>query len=180
MAIRLKSALEQARAGARTDLMTGLLSARAVYDVIQSEIMRLRRYQQPFTAIYIDLDNFEHVNDRFGHKAGDEGLKAITRVIREKLRLTDTFGRMGGDEFFILLPETNAAQATLIAKRMHNLVTEKSGDYHNITVSMGVITCIVAPANPDHLIQLADKQLHLAKQGGKNRIHFAVLATLPA
>ncbi len=180
MAGRLKGALEQTRALARTDLMTGLLSARAVYDIIQSEIMRLRRYQQPFTAIYIDLDNFKHINDRFGHKAGDEVLKAITQVIREKLRLTDTLGRIGGDEFFILLPETNAAQATLITKRLHNLIAEKSGDYQNITVSIGVITCIVAPASPDHLIQLAEKQLHLAKQDGRNRIHFAVLATLPA
>ena len=103
----LRSSLEHEKELARTDSLTGAVNSRVFYDSLQTEINRSQRYKNPFTIVYIDLDNFKIVNDDFGHSTGDQVLRFVVNQVRKHLRKTDVVARLGGDEFALLLPETN-------------------------------------------------------------------------
>ena len=101
---KIKSAMEKEKEYARTDGLTGAYNSRFFYELVAMEIMRLQRYDHPFTLVYFDLDNFKSVNDQFGHIAGDRVLRNVVSCIKTNLRKTDVIARVGGDEFALLLP----------------------------------------------------------------------------
>ena len=112
--------LRRERAISRTDGLTGLLNGRGFYEAAAVELARSTRYRHPLTLAYVDLDDFKPINDRFGHARGDEMLVAVGRAIRKACRSTDVVGRVGGDEFVVLFPETGreAAETALLKRAL--------------------------------------------------------------
>lgn len=171
MANRLRNALDREHDMARQDTLTGLANRRAFYELGEVETERSRRYKRPFTALFIDLDNFKTVNDTKGHEVGDRLLKTVAEILHSRLRTTDICGRLGGDEFAVLLPETGKKSAAIFATELHARLMEamKKHDWP-VTFSIGVATFHTTPESLDELIEKADALMYLVKQGGKNAI----------
>ena len=125
----------------------------------------------------IDVDHFKNINDRFGHDAGDLALKHIVAVLETIGRKMDLLGRFGGEEFVVLLEQTNHEQALVIAQRMRlavqHSVFDLTGQAITMTVSIGIATIQEADQSFDNLLQRADKALYMAKGLGRNRVEFA-------
>jgi diguanylate cyclase (GGDEF)-like protein len=117
-----KNRIEREEILARTDPLTEVSNSRYFYTLAEMEIERLSRYEHPFTVAYMDIDNFKNVNDRFGHRVGDELLVVVANTMQNNLRITDTVARLGGDEFIILLPETKGEGALTIFFRLRQLL----------------------------------------------------------
>jgi len=171
--IRLNRAMEHEKALARTDFLTGALNARFFHELAQMEINRSVRYQRPFTIAFIDVDNFKAINDTFGHTEGDTVLRAIVESIRAHLRRTDIVARVGGDEFVVLLPETNQQTAPIVISNMqHALVQEMNENGWLVTFSIGVLTLTAPQLSVDEMLSRADQLMYVVKNGGKNNIHY--------
>jgi diguanylate cyclase (GGDEF)-like protein len=171
----LRESLNHERNLSRTDHLTGAVNTRAFLELIQSEINRLERYQHSFTVVYIDLDNFKSVNDRYGHLVGDKVLQAIVANIRKRLRKTDTIGRLGGDEFALLLPETGQDAAQVVVKIIHAGVSAAMQLRKlPVTASMGVVTCQGIPPSAETLIKSADELMYSIKNHGKDGIGYSI------
>jgi diguanylate cyclase (GGDEF)-like protein len=159
---------------AHIDFLTGAVNSRFFFDLVNMEIYRSQRYNHPFTIVYLDLDNFKTVNDKFGHITGDQVLRAVANQARTHLRKTDVVARLGGDEFALLLPETNQESAqVVISKIQGGLLVEMQQSNWPVTFSIGVLTCTDAPPSPDELIRLADELMYSVKHGSKNAIKFS-------
>ena len=161
---------------ATTDLLTGLLNRAAFIDRAADEIRRTARFQRPLALLMADLDRFKGINDNYGHAAGDAALRACAKVLREVMRAIDIGGRFGGEEFSLLLPETNCEGATLAAERLRqaveSILVEVGGETIPFTVSIGV--AMLHPEEPlDRLIARADSALYVAKNNGRNRVECA-------
>ena len=171
MASRLRIALNREHDMARMDTLTGLANRRAFYELGEIEAGRSRRYKRPFTALFIDLDNFKIVNDTKGHDEGDRLLKTVAEILHSRLRTTDICGRLGGDEFAVLLPETGEKAAAIFAAELRARLIEAM-EKHGwpVTFSIGVATFHTMPESLDQLIEKADALMYLVKQGGKNAI----------
>lgn len=167
----LHQAIDRERALARTDYLTGVKNDRSFYEQADIELRRSRRHHRPMSIAYIDVDDFKALNDRFGHNEGDSALRAIGAALLRRLRATDVVGRMGGDEFAILLPEAGKGKAIKIVKRLHQLLmAELRGHGWPITLSMGVITCTMAPSEITQLMKEVDALMYEVKRSGKNRV----------
>jgi diguanylate cyclase (GGDEF)-like protein len=167
----LRDTLTQERTLSRTDYLTGAVSRRYFYDLLQMELERLSRYTRPFTLIYVDLDNFKKVNDGFGHAVGDELLRTVVDTVRKRLRTIDVIARLGGDEFAILLPETGRREAEVVVSDMHHLLLDAMrGNEWLITFSIGALTCVTVPGTVDDIVRMADQLMYGVKNGGKNGI----------
>jgi len=167
----LKSTLEHQQQFGRTDFLTGVPNRRSFIEAAKTEISRAQRYGHPLTVIYIDLNNFKMINDRFGHATGDKLLRWLAQAIREKIRETDLLARLGGDEFVILLPETDSEVAELVVQRLQGVsvpVTQEKGGA--MLFSMGVVTFLESPASMEEMLSFADKIMYSAKQDGKTGI----------
>ncbi|MBE0670281.1 MAG: GGDEF domain-containing protein [Anaerolineales bacterium] len=166
--------LEREKEHARTDFLTGAMNTRAFHDLTQSEIDRSLRYQRPFTVAFIDIDNFKTVNDTFGHAFGDMVLRVIVQSIQRNLRKTDTIARVGGDEFALLLPETDTNTAKIaISKMQKKLQEEMMANKWPITFSIGVISLNAPQLSVDDILGLADKLMYSVKNYGKDNIKYA-------
>jgi diguanylate cyclase (GGDEF)-like protein len=173
----LRKAMERERELARRDNLTGAMNSRFFYDLAQMEIDRFQRYEHPFTLAYIDLDNFKAVNDQFGHPAGDQVLRTVVNSAGKYLRKTDVFARIGGDEFVLLLPETNEESARVaLSKIQDGFIEEMRLGNWPITFSIGVLTCSAAPHTTEELVMMADKLMYSVKRDGKNAIKYATYA----
>jgi diguanylate cyclase (GGDEF)-like protein len=156
---------------ARTDALTGLANPRYFNEVLDAELNRSRRYGRVLSLVYVDLDNFKTVNDRWGHAAGDALLVDIAATLRQQLRDADTAARLGGDEFAIVLPETDSDAAQRTAERVHAALgrtAARSG--YPVTASIGVVTCRTAPRSRDHLLHLADELMYSVKRASKDSV----------
>jgi diguanylate cyclase (GGDEF)-like protein len=170
----LRRAMDHERDLAHIDFLTGAVNSRFFFDLVNMEIYRSQRYNHPFTIVYLDLDNFKTVNDKFGHITGDQVLRAVANQARTHLRKTDVVARLGGDEFALLLPETNQESAqVVISKIQGGLLVEMQQSNWPVTFSIGVLTCTDAPPSPDELIRLADELMYSVKHGSKNAIKFS-------
>jgi diguanylate cyclase (GGDEF)-like protein len=159
---------------ARLDQLTGAANRRHFFEVVQAELDRSQRYQRPFTTVYIDLDDFKIVNDKWGHQIGDKLLCAVVERARRNLRKTDFLARLGGDEFIILLPETAEKPARVaVSKLQQALLDEMRNHNWPVTFSIGVLTCLEANLTPDELIAKADALMYSVKKNGKNAVAFA-------
>ena len=160
---------------ALTDGLTGLLNHRAFYERLKQEFERYRRYGSNLPIIIADSDDLKKYNDTFGHPVGDEILRKIGEIFRETSRETDILARYGGDEFVILLPQTNAENTVNMARRMKERIENYEfaiqGKKFNTSISMGIST---VPQDyietPQALFESADRALYQAKRAGKKRI----------
>ncbi len=170
----LKSAMEHEKELARRDNLTGAVNSRLFFELLQMEIDRLRRYGHPFTIVYIDLDNFKIVNDRFGHITGDQVLRTVVGYAKKHLRKTDVIARLGGDEFALLLPETIQESARVaLSKLQVGLLEEMKQNDWPITFSVGVLTCSAAPSEAEEVVKTVDELMYSVKRGSKNAIRYA-------
>jgi len=159
---------------ARTDYLTSVLSSRFFYDLLQTEINRSKRYKNPFTIAYIDLDNFKTVNDELGHSIGDQVLCFVVNRVRKNLREIDVIARLGGDEFALLMPETKQESAQVVlSKLQHDILSGMQQNNWPVTLSIGVLTCINAPHTTDETIKIVDDLMYSVKRGSKNGIKYA-------
>ncbi len=154
---------------ANTDALTGLANRRRVTEVIDAELVRARRYGHAFSVILIDIDHFKRINDRHGHGVGDAVLVALAARAQEVLRDVDMLGRWGGEEFIVVLPETDAAQTLGKARALcAHIAGRPLAGAHRISISCGVAG--VQPGDgADTLLQRADRALYAAKNSGRNR-----------
>jgi diguanylate cyclase (GGDEF)-like protein len=168
---------------AQTDSLTGLANTRSFYEALNREILRLDRYDSPFTLAYADLDQFKSVNDALGHAAGDELLRKIAHALKSSLRDSDLIARMGGDEFAILMPETdrNAAEFALTRafESITAIVQAKAGSLPGIGITIGAIVFLTPPESLDAAVSEADKAMYEGKQAGKGTIKLLTYCTKP-
>ena len=176
----LRGALERETTLARTDYLTGAANARAFHEIAEAEIERMRRYGRPFTIAYMDVDDFKTVNDRLGHSIGNDLLRVLVNAIRKNLRATDTVARMGGDEFAVLLPETDQGSAReVIQKVQGRLSAEMQANEWPVSFSIGVLTCLDPPRSVNSLLKYADDLMYTVKRSGKNDLrHQALIARM--
>lgn len=171
----LKNALKREKELSHTDYLTTASNLRSFYEIVQTEIDRTQRYQRPFTIAYIDVDNFKTVNDKFGHAEGDLVLQTVVNFLKKKLRNSDVVARLGGDEFALLFPETNQESAQTIFNNIHCSLLDEMQKYKwDVTFSIGVLTCEIAPKTTKELIKMADDLMYLAKSDGKNTVKYSV------
>lgn len=152
-----------------TDPLTGLLNRRALLERLDEELGRASRYAQPLSLLLIDVDQLKLLNDRDGHRAGDEALVSVARALAEGSRAADVAARWGGDEFVVLAPNTGADAAVHLAERVRTLLAGAGRAV--VTISAGVATS--SPASPlaaAALVQGADAALFEAKRAGRNRV----------
>ena len=160
---------------ATTDALTGLPNRHHFIEQAEQELIRARRYNKLLSALMLDLDDFKAINDGYGHQVGDSVLCKVGEVCRNRLREVDIIGRMGGEEFAILLPETDVAHALEVAERLRQdiaaaVIPLEHGQVLSISASIGVATLTAADADVDGLLNLADKAMYEAKRGGRNKV----------
>ena len=175
---RIVSLEMELRLLANRDALTGISNRRAILETLQREMDRRSRTQEPTAVIFCDLDHFKRVNDVYGHLAGDDVLREVTRRMTANLRPYDAFGRYGGEELLVVLPNCGTEGALVVAERMRAAVAGAavSTQYGEIavTVSMGVAAAEEpAPTTLAVLLQRADGALYQAKENGRNRITVA-------
>lgn len=166
---------EAAETQARTDFLTGLSNRRHFFDLAGQEVSRAQRYRRPLSLLMLDVDRFKAINDARGHAAGDAVLKEVSALISSHLRDADAVGRIGGEEFAAVLPETDGAQAMQVAERLCAAIAETpiaaaAGEPLRITVSIGLAEMKDRAIGFEALLQEADRALYEAKEAGRNRV----------
>ncbi|HAS88514.1 MAG TPA: diguanylate cyclase [Desulfovibrio sp.] len=169
-----KEAEDKLRKLATTDSLTGLSNRRFFMESAEDALVRSHRYGRDLSLLMMDIDYFKTVNDMYGHDAGDDVLKALSKTGLKILRNIDVFGRIGGEEFSILLPDTGLSGAELVAERLRAEIESKtmntrSGTF-KITVSIGVATLNNDTRTLEHLLKAADLGLYAAKEAGRNQV----------
>lgn len=153
-----------------TDPLTGLLNRRYIEERLLEEIKRSQRQGFSMSFMMLDVDHFKSYNDEYGHPAGDEALKMVAHVIRETLRGADVAARFGGEEFSILLPQTNIEEAATIAERIRGNIEHADFAHRVVTTSIGVASCSAELCVSADLVSAADQALYEAKRQGRNRV----------
>lgn len=183
IAICLENALsqEQLKLLGLTDALTGVNNRRYFDHRCQIEVSQARRHRHPLACLLLDLDKFKRINDTYGHQTGDEVLMSAARIIQTQLRVGDTLARFGGEEFVVLLPQTDIYHARQIAERIRRCIEEEeirtpTGQALGLTISIGLSllpTADAAAGNQalaDRMLAIADKALYRAKHEGRNRV----------
>ncbi len=163
---------------ANTDELTGTMSRRMFMDEFSVEFQRSQRHQRPLAVLMLDLDYFKQINDRFGHACGDHALRATAQACRESLRKEDRLGRLGGEEFAMILPETDPDAALEAANRIRSLIAALNIEAPHrdratpirLTCSIGVACLLGHEANHEELLARADVALYQAKNAGRNQV----------
>ena len=168
----LSRANEEAEKLASTDMLTGINNRRAFTELSNVQVEYCKRHENPVTAIVLDVDHFKTINDKYGHAAGDTALQHLAEILQTITRSSDIIGRIGGEEFAVLLVNTNITEALLVAEKIRNWIADHpvhiGEDYFSMTVSIGVASD--DKYNLELLLNLADKAMYKAKQTGRNRV----------
>jgi diguanylate cyclase (GGDEF)-like protein len=177
---RLRKMQKELERLAHTDSLTGLYNRRIFMQRLEEEVERVRRHGKALSVLIFDLDFFKQVNDTYGHDTGDVVLVAVARLATEAKRVSDVAARLGGEEFALLLPETDQQGAVQLAQRLRsaiekNLYLSTSGTPVRVTASIGVATASAEADEIEKLLSLADRQLYRAKNNGRNRVCSTVL-----
>jgi two-component system cell cycle response regulator len=161
----------------RMTIVDGLTQAhnkRFLFEQLDKEISRARRYVRPLALIMFDLDHFKKINDTFGHIAGDYVLRECSALVRGRIRRDEVFARYGGEEFALLLPETDGPGALKLAEEIRTLIMQHNFTFEHeriaLTVSIGLAQLTDNLRSPEAFIELADRKLYEAKHGGRNRV----------
>ena len=177
---RLHRSLEVERDLARTDTLTGVANTRSFKELAEAELERARRYGRTFTLASLDLDHFKSVNDTLGHAAGDRLIHDAGQAIRRRLRRVDIVARIGGDEFVVLLPETDAAAAAVALEHIRGALQSVADGYGpEVTASFGAVTFVSPPASVEQMLQLADVAMYQAKNASRDRIESMTISREP-
>jgi diguanylate cyclase (GGDEF)-like protein len=170
----LERANEQLAKLSMTDRLTNLLNRGTWENLLDAEFERFIRYKHATSLVMFDIDHFKAVNDKYGHLAGDEVIRHTARVTKEAVRQADSVGRYGGEEFGIILPETNAEGARIICERIRQTIEESEVDTIagpiRYTISMGITQLDSRPDNYMQWLEQADKALYKAKESGRNQV----------
>jgi diguanylate cyclase (GGDEF)-like protein len=168
---RMRLLVEQLQEQAMADALTGLANLRALREVIAHEIERSRRFNHPLALAYMDVDEFKQINDRDGHEAGNRVLVSLASVARATIRSVDTVARVGGDEFVVLMPETDAEAALPLADRLSEAFS-RAVTFHDapVTCSIGLASFERAPESVDQTLAAADALMYEAKAAGGNAV----------
>jgi diguanylate cyclase (GGDEF)-like protein len=176
-AIALKNAhlVEQLQTAANTDELTALMNRRALEERLGAELARSTRHRLDTTIILLDLDNFKLVNDNGGHAAGDDLLQAVGRLLKEQCRQPDVVGRLGGDEFLVMLPMTSPREAMVLVGRVQAGLAALAalGQGRPVTVSIGIAAAPGHGTTVSSLMAAADAAMYKAKRAGGNRAEVA-------
>ena len=172
----LSTTLAETHDAATTDKLTGIANRPAILAALFSEVERAGRYDRPLAVAFVDIDLFKTVNDTYGHEAGDVVLRDVAGTLRANLRTTDTLGRYGGEEFMVILPETDAVAAAALAEKLRQLVgaARHQIDGHgtvSITVSIGVAIGVGRTLRVEALVRDADAAMYSAKALGRNQVY---------
>jgi diguanylate cyclase (GGDEF)-like protein len=171
---RLKVALEHERNLSRSDATTGVANTRAFFEWSAEEIERARRYHRPITFVYVDCDDFKVVNDRHGHAVGDEMLREVATALKDVVRDLDLVARVGGDEFVVVLTETDRTGAQVVVGRLREgLLGAMARRGWPVTFSMGVASFMAGVTSVEDALHKADDLMYFAKRRGKNTVEFA-------
>ncbi|MBY6260834.1 diguanylate cyclase [Azospirillum sp. 412522] len=169
---------------ATTDALTGSLNRRRFLERGAEEFTRSRRYDRPLSVVMLDIDHFKRVNDTYGHATGDEAIRSTVRACKETLRACDLIGRLGGEEFAVVMPETPPVNAYAAAQRLRQAIAAKpvrieaGGELH-LTVSLGLSWLNGTDTGIEPLLARADAALYRAKNAGRNRVEVEPQITLP-
>jgi diguanylate cyclase (GGDEF)-like protein len=185
VAIETGRLLQEAHWLAITDELTGLFNHRQFYRQLEQELKRTQRYDRPLSLIMLDVDRFKPYNDLNGHLAGDEALRLIAARLQNNTRGADIVARYGGDEFGIILPETDPRQALVQAERIRMAIEssvpggQEASDRNRLTVSLGVACLGADMRKAEDLVRAADEALYCAKAAGGNRTSVSKSCDLP-
>jgi two-component system, cell cycle response regulator len=177
--LRLEEQLMQARqqmeALAMHDSLTGLLNRRAIEEYAEAEFNMAGRKERALSVILLDIDHFKNINDQFGHKFGDHALQQVAKILTEDLRNYDRIGRWGGEEFILILPDTQLKDAGTVAERVRVRTAEmqislENGESFSVQISLGAACTAGQFPTLTKLIDAADQALYQAKQTGRNRV----------
>jgi diguanylate cyclase (GGDEF)-like protein len=176
---QLITALSQLKEQSSRDALTSIFHRGAIMDFLKNTLEKDARKKQPTTVILADIDHFKHINDTYGHITGDTVLKEVSKSLTSHLRSYDCVGRYGGEEFLIILGETNTTDALLITERIRQAISElkfeRDNDRFSLTMSFGV-SCsdnILHKKTEETLLLEADSALYHAKNDGRNRVCIA-------
>ena len=171
--IEVKSILIQAHELANIDTLTFLPNRRKIIVELQEEVIRASRYGTPLSISILDIDHFKKVNDTYGHTTGDETLRSVAARLREHIRHPDTIGRYGGEEFLIVLPNSEAAaavkQASRLCQDVRNTRIEANNNVLSVTISVGIAQFCAGRENWEGFLHRADEALYQAKNAGRDR-----------
>ncbi len=164
----LRHALDRVDALSRTDQLTGLLNRRAMTESFSRAVALCKRNGRAASLVSIDLNNFKHANDKFGHHRGDELLRQCANLLRDSLRTSDIIARIGGDEFVVFLPETGAEQAAALVERIRRAV-DSASDFRltGVTLSIGTFSEAPVASDLEALLRGADALMYEAKRQGQ-------------
>jgi diguanylate cyclase (GGDEF)-like protein len=172
--IQEKDAKEMVAYLANIDPLTKSLTRRQFFNIAETEFQRFKRYRGSLSILVLDADNFKNINDTYGHHAGDLVLQSFSLVVLEQKRAQDTFGRLGGEEFALLLPETNLQQAKVVAERVQTVWAETPCNVDEqiiySTVSIGVAQANEQDTSFEDVLRRADRIMYKAKEAGRNRV----------
>jgi diguanylate cyclase (GGDEF)-like protein len=165
----------QTEVRATHDKLTGIPNRETLLTELSSEIERAARHYKPLSLAFIDIDRFKPINDSFGHNAGDQVLRQVAQLISDSVRVNDTFGRYGGEEFMLILPETLPEDAMQLAEELRELVASEAvsvdGQPMKITISIGIAGGRGSELQIDMLVDRADAAMYAAKSLGRNRTY---------
>ena len=169
--LEFKAYLDVCEEAAFTDHLTGLANRRRFERQLDREVSRVLRYEHPFSLLMLDIDSFKNLNDNYGHDAGDEAIRRLARVLREGTRGIDLAARIGGEEFAVLLVETNKDGALEVAERLRLAIRAlEIPKAEQITASFGVAECPSDAQTAIDLLKAADVALYEAKRNGRDRV----------
>jgi two-component system cell cycle response regulator len=158
---------------ATTDFLTGIANRQQIINLLEQEFNRARRYDRPLSVLIYDIDRFKKINDTHGYLAGDQMLIESSRIVKNHLRSEDHYGRLGGDEFLIICPETPVEQALALGKRIQVVLSKTDFMVKEkivfFTISVGAAALSQKVASPDEFSLLADQALYRAKNAGRNQ-----------
>ena len=162
--------LEKMQERAVVDGLTGLYDHDTLLTLLEKEVERAKRHTKPLAFLLFDLDGFKQINDEYGHQKGDEVLAKLADIVRETIRTMDIAGRYGGEEFALILPETEVTSASQSAERLRAAIEERFRQDAQLTISVGIACCPDDGNAVEALVKKADEALYQAKSEGKNRV----------
>ena len=167
--------LSETTDAAQTDKLTGVANRRALLVDLFNEVERSNRYERPLSVAFVDIDHFKAVNDTYGHAVGDEVLRGVAQAIQSNLRATDMVGRYGGEEFMLILTETNVEEGAVLTEKLRNIVAAQrftaEGQTLSVTISIGIAGGVGARLTSDALVRDADAAMYSAKSLGRNQTY---------